>query len=455
MIYINKKSYIYLIGLSVLIIAFTLILIPKEESVQNVNKLNATVINSNYNKLTVQDEDNIIYTFRLEENNYKAGDNLIIEYTGLLDKNTENQKNTLTNITPVSQDEDYIIYNTTDGIFSKFSLLAKDKLNSMTLQEKIGQILLVRYPDTKVEEALNQYMVGGFVFFEKDFKDKNVSEVQQMMKSLQEKSNIPLLTAVDEEGGKVVRVSSNKNLSSEPFASPRELYLKGGFDLISEDTIKKSELLENLGLNVNLAPVVDVSTDPSDYMYSRTLGENTELTSTYAKTVIEASKGSNVSYVLKHFPGYGNNEDTHTGEVIDNRSFSDIETNDLPPFETGIQSDAEAILVSHNTIKSVDENNPASLSPSVHNLLRNNLDFTGVIITDDLSMGATSSIENATVKALLAGNDIIITTDYEKSYNEIKNALEDGTINESLINNVVHRILSWKYYKGIMFENQK
>lgn len=455
MIYINKKSYIYLIGLSVLIIAFTLILIPKEESVQNVNKLNATVINSNYNKLTVQDENNIIYTFRLEENNYKAGDNLIIEYTGLLDKNTENQKNTLTNITPVSQDEDYIIYNTTDGIFSKFSLLAKDKLNSMTLQEKIGQILLVRYPDTKVEEALNQYMVGGFVFFEKDFKDKTVSKVQQMMKSLQEKSNIPLLTAVDEEGGKVVRVSSNKNLSSEPFASPRELYLKGGFDLISEDTIKKSELLENLGLNVNLAPVVDVSTDPSDYMYSRTLGENTELTSTYAKTVIEASKGSNVSYVLKHFPGYGNNEDTHTGEVIDNRSFSDIETNDLPPFETGIQSDAEAILVSHNTIKSVDENNPASLSPSVHNLLRNNLDFTGVIITDDLSMGATSSIENATVKALLAGNDIIITTDYEKSYNEIKNALEDGTINESLINNVVHRILSWKYYKGIMFENQK
>ena len=253
----------------------------------------------------------------------------------------------------------------------------------------------------------------------------------------------------------MVRVSSNPNLASSQFLSSRQLYQSGGFDLIKEDTIKKSKLLNNLGLNLNLAPVVDVSVDPSDYMYDRTLGEGVELTSTYASVVINASKNTGVSYVLKHFPGYGDNSDTHQGTVLDNRTFSSIETNDLPPFESGIESGAEAVLVSHNTVVNIDSNNPASLSPSIHNLLRNNLGFTGVIMTDDLSMGAVSSIENATVKALLAGNDIIMTTDYEKSVKEIKDALENGTISEQLIDDANHRIISWKYYMGLMYSAQK
>lgn len=456
MIHINKKNYLYLFGISFLLLAFTAIIWPKEQNQLKTNKLNAMVISTDTDKLTVRDEQNIIYTFSIEKKDYKAGDNLIIEYTGLLDKNKEKQSNTLINITPVSQDEeDAIIPQTADGIFSQFNILASNKLKEMTLDEKIGQILLVRYPEEKAIEAIKKFKVGGFVFFEKDFQDKTSTQVQDMMNNLQKTTNIPLLTAVDEEGGDVVRISSNKKLSAEKFASPRELYLEGGFDLIKTDTKEKSTLLENLGLNVNLGPVVDVSTNSSDYMYNRTLGENTTLTSEYAKTVISASKGSGVSYVLKHFPGYGNNEDTHEKEVIDTRSFADIEANDLPPFEAGIASGAEAILVSHNIVQNIDRDNPASLSPSIHNLLRNNLDFTGVIITDDLSMKATSSIENATVKALLAGNDIIMTLDYEESFNEIKDAVENNIISEKLIDNVVHRILSWKYYKGLMYERQK
>ena len=161
-------------------------------------------------------------------------------------------------------------------------------------------------------------------------------------------------------------------------------------------------------------------------MYNRSLGQNTEITSNYAKTVIEASKGLNVSYTLKHFPGYGNNSDTHTNSSVDNRSYEDIVNNDLPPFKSGIQVGAESILVSHNIVNSIDGANPASLSSNVHNLLRNELSFTGIIITDDLVMGATSSIENATLKAVLAGNDLIITTDYEDSFNQIKNLLVVG-----------------------------
>ena len=229
----------------------------------------------------------------------------------------------------------------------------------------------------------------------------------------------------------------------------------GGFEQIKQDTIYKSKVLSHLGLNLNLAPVVDVSVNPNDYMYERSFGSGTELTSTYAKTVIESSKDTGVSYTLKHFPGYGNNADTHTGSSVDQRSYDDILNNDLPPFEVGIKAGAEAVLVSHNTVTSIDASNPASLSASVHNLLRNKLNFTGIIITDDLDMGAISSISDATVKAILAGNDLIITTDYEDSVNQVKKALQNGTISEDLIDKLAFRILAWKYYKGIMFQNQK
>ena len=250
---------------------------------------------------------------------------------------------------------------------------------------------------------------------------------------------------------RVVRISSNPKIRSEKFLSSRELNQLGGMNKIKEDTIEKSTLLKELGLNVNLAPVVDVSTNSSDYMYERTIGENTDITSEFAKTVIKASKGKEVSYTLKHFPGYGNNRDTHTGSSTDNRTLDDIKKNDLPPFKAGIDEGAEAVLVSHNIVNSIDSSNPASLSPSVHNLLRNDLGFTGVIITDDLAMGATSSIDDAVVKAMLAGNDLLIVTDYEESINKIKKAIQDGTISEEQINKLAFRVLAWKYYKGIMF----
>ena len=449
MIYINKKRCILII--SIFIIAFTLFLFPNKEK-QTPNFLNATVINSNSKTLTVRDNNNLIYTLNLKNNSFLPGDNLVIEYTGLLDENIN-----LLNITPVSQDEEDTAIRTTDSIFDQFKDLANKKLQEMTLEEKIGQILLVKYPDdTNIKQIINDYKIGGFIFFEKDFKDKTTEEVQNMMNSLQKMSKIPLLTAVDEEGGDVIRISSNKKLIETEFLSPRQLYLQGGFDLIREDTKRKSAFLEKLGINVNLAPSVDVSTNSTDYIYNRTLGENASLTSTYAKTVIEASKTNNsVSYVLKHFPGYSNNEDSHKGKVVDTRTLDEIRENDLPPFEAGIKSNAEAILVNHNIVQSLDQNNPASLSANVHNFLVADLAFTGITMTDDLSMNAVSSIENVAVKALLAGNDIIIITDYEQNFNDIKKAVDDGIISEKLINEIAHKIISWKYYKGLMYDKQK
>ena len=340
-------------------------------------------------------------------------------------------------------------------MFKNFYTLANNKLKTLTIDEKIGQLFLVRYPESNQISLTKKYNFAGYVFYEKDFKDKNKNDVIDMMNDLQEASKIPLLTAVDEEGGTVVRISSNPNLVDNRFKSPSVLYNEGGFDLIKQDTIYKSSILNSLGINLNLAPVVDVATDPNSYMYDRTLQKDTNLTSDYAKTVISASKNGKVSYVLKHFPGYGNNGDTHNGTSTDTRSYDDIYDNDLPPFKAGIEAHAEAILISHNVVTGIDDVNPASLSTSVHNLLRNDLGFTGIIITDDLGMGAVSSINNNVVKAILAGNDLIIVSDYEDAINQVKSAINNGGISEEFINKLDGRVLAWKYYKGLIYENQK
>lgn len=347
--------------------------------------------------------------------------------------------------TSITQNEETI-----SGIFNAYEQKANQKLQTMTLDEKISQLFLVRFPNSNAKEILKQYQFGGYIFFAKDFKDKTKQQVIDTMKELQKVANIPILTAVDEEGGIVVRVSSNSNLAKSKFKSPMELYQLGGFEQIEKDTIEKSKLLNSLGINLNLAPVVDVSTNSNDYMYQRTLGQGTKLTSTYAKTVISSNKGHKVSYTLKHFPGYGNNIDTHTGTAIDKRSYQDIVNNDLPPFKAGIEAGAEAVLISHNIVTSIDKNNPASLSKKVHNLLRDDLNFTGIIMTDDLDMEAVAKDDDAVIKAIQAGNDLIITTDYKASISSVKQAVKSGKISEKTIDQAVGRILAWKYDKGMM-----
>ena len=334
-------------------------------------------------------------------------------------------------------------------LFGSYYDEAQKLLDDMTLDEKIAQVLLVRYLDDG-KEVLEKYQFGGYLFFEKDFKNKTEEEVKNMIEQLQQVSKIPILTAVDEEGGIVNRISTNPNLVESPFKSSQQLYQEGGLELIKEDTITKSNILSNLGINLNLAPVVDVSTNPSDYMYERSIGQNTQITADYAKTVIEASKNTKVSYTLKHFPGYGNNTDTHTGESVDNRTIENIKENDLPPFISGIEAKAEAVLISHNIVSSIDDSNPASLSKKVHELLTEELNFSGIIMTDAIDMGAISEIESATSKAIQAGNDLIITTDYITSINDIKNAIENNEIAEEQLNKKVLKILAWKYYKELI-----
>ncbi len=455
----NKNMIITIVAIFVVLLGTVLVLNMNNNKTTTTNKIEATILSIGEGSLTVKDDNDGVYTFKGDSSDLTVGSKVVIEYSGLLNRDAEVKDIKLVEMKDF-EEKDGLGETISDdwldnGLFSKYYTLAFNKLKTMTLDERINQLLLVRYPDSNQVQVMKDKQFGGYVLFGKDFTDKTETEVKKMIDDFQKVSKIPSLTAVDEEGGTVVRVSSNPNLRSERFKSPSALYSEGGLDLIKKDTIEKSNLLNNLGINLNLAPVVDVSTNSGDYMYSRSLQQNSDITSNFAKTVINASKGTGVSYTLKHFPGYGNNADTHTSSATDSRSYESILKNDIPPFEAGIEAGAEAILVSHNVVSNIDKDNPASLSPTIHNLLRDELNFTGVIITDDLDMGAVSKIENASVKAILAGNDLIITTDYNKSINEIKKALSDGTLKEDDINKLAFRVIAWKYYKGLIYENQK
>lgn len=338
-----------------------------------------------------------------------------------------------------------------NGLFKAYYTKAYNTLKNMTLQEKIEQMLLVRVPSSNATSIIQSHHFGGIVLFARDFKNLNTNQVIQMINNYQKGAKIPLLTAVDEEGGKVVRISSNPLLRATPYQSPQELFQLGGFDKIREDAIDKAKLLKSLKINLLLGPVADVSTNSSDYIYYRTLGQDVNQTSIYIQTVVKALKENNMSMSLKHFPGYGNNKDTHAGIAIDNRTLENFKLNDFLPFQAGIKAGAESILVSHNIITNV-ENKPASLSKKVHNLLRQDLNFTGVIITDALDMGAISQYVDSDpiIEAVKAGNNLLIVTDYTSAYNSINKGINSKTITESQIDEAVFKTLAWKYYKGLL-----
>jgi len=332
-------------------------------------------------------------------------------------------------------------------------------LTQMTIEEKVGQLFFARVPETDAAADVANYHLGGYILFGRDTKDKTANDLIQTINSYQEAASIPLLIGVDEEGGSVVRVSSNPHLRARKFSSPQQLYAAGGMDAIIQDTHEKDVLLKALGFNVNLAPVADVSTNSGDFIYDRSFGQDAVSTAEYVRAVVGQMRKDGMGSVLKHFPGYGNNVDTHTGIAIDKRPLETFENSDFLPFTAGLQGGAtlSAVLVSHNIVNCMDPNLPASLSPAVHETLRNLMAETGfentVVMTDDLVMDAVKAYaENgsAAVMALQAGNDLLIATDYRAQIPQVLAAAADGTLDEPTINLLCTQVLQWKQALGLI-----
>ena len=329
---------------------------------------------------------------------------------------------------------------------------AHEILDSMTLEEKVGQMFFVRHSYDMGEKWIEDYNIGGYIMFGTDFENSDPDAFRSMVSNYNEISKYPLLIGVDEEGGTVVRASKYPQFRAESFKSPRELYNEGGMELVAEDIREKSLFLKDLGINVNLAPVCDICLNEESFMYDRSIGLYAHGTAMFAVKTVNEMREAGIGSVLKHFPGYGENGDTHTGIAVDDRSLEYLSENDLVPFAAAIENGCGAILVSHNTVNAFDSENPATLSEQVHLYLRNEMGFNGVIMTDDMAMGAISdySVGDAAVRAVLAGNDILITSDIETQYNAVMEALSIGEIGDNRIDESTYRVVLWKVKMGII-----
>ena len=332
--------------------------------------------------------------------------------------------------------------------------LAKELLAGMSLKEKAGQMIMARCPGDTAPQIAAQYALGGYVMFGVDFENKSAQQVTDDITAIQASAKLPMLISVDEEGGTVNRVSSNPQLRDSRFMSPKKLFETGGWDSIAFDTREKCALLSSLGINVNLAPVCDLASEGS-FMYDRSFSPDAEETSRYVKTVVEIMTENSMGSALKHFPGYGDNVDTHTGSALDERSYESFVNSDFLPFKAGIEAGAGSVMVNHNVVACMDDERPASLSPEVHRVLREELGFQGVILTDDLDMDAITEFAAASglspyVLAVQAGNDMLCCGDYETAATDVINAVTDGTLTEERLDESVLRILLWKIQLGLI-----
>lgn len=322
---------------------------------------------------------------------------------------------------------------------------------SMSQTEKLGQMMMIGIQGTKVDDdslyMLNQYHMGGVILLDRNM--KSPEQVKQLTSDLQAQSNekVPLFIGIDEEGGDVVRMA--EKLTPPP--SQKEIGATGDIEQAKTWAIKTAKSLKEMGINVNFAPVADVgSNDKRSY-------------STDANTVIDfvraATKGyqqENIIYSLKHFPGIGKGKvDSH----IDSSSIDVVKevlmTEDILPFKTIIDENEPNdyfILVSHLKYPALDEEYPASLSSKIMtDLLRNELGYKGIIITDDMEMGAVANhndFRSIGVKAVKAGADIVLVChEYEHQqevYLGLLDAVNSGEISQERIDESVKRIIKVK-----------
>ena len=330
-----------------------------------------------------------------------------------------------------------------------------EKVNEMTIDEKIGQLLIVGIDgysiDEKAIEMIQKYHIGGFILFNRNIQDANQTiSLINSLKETNESNDIPLFISLDEEGGRVTR------LPHEFIKTPSSKKIGKKDDEIFTYEIGKTigRNVKSLGFNLDFAPVLDIFSNPNNTVIGdRAFGTNPKIVWKHGIQLMNGIKSENIIPVIKHFPGHGDTTvDSHEDLPFIDKNLGQIENFELIPFKKAIEKGAEVIMVSHIMLPNIDEANPATLSEKIiNNILREELGFDGVIITDDMTMGAivkNYDIGDASVKSLKAGSDIILVChDYEnyiKVINAIKDAVDNGEISLDCINQKVYRILKLK-----------
>lgn len=344
--------------------------------------------------------------------------------------------------------------------------LVEEAMKQMTLEQKIGQMFIVCTDsldfnaETEITEQMkqkwDQYRPGGVILF--SFNLENREQTSRFIRDMKQMSGIPMFIAVDEEGGNVARIANTDGMGTTKFPTmaaigetgdPSQAYRVG-------DTIGRE--ISELGFNLNFAPVADLATNENNTeIGERSFGSDSELVSKMVSQEVKGLQQNGVSATLKHFPGQGNaGEDTHKGYVNLDVTIDRLRDNEFLPFEEGIAAGADMIMMSHVSVKAITQSDvPASLSSlMVNDILREELQYDNVIITDAMNMKIITKFYDsgqAAIAAIKAGNDMILMPDdFASAYEAVYDAVKDGTLSEKRINASVRRIIKVKIHRGIL-----
>lgn len=338
-------------------------------------------------------------------------------------------------------------------------LALNEMINKMSIDEKIGQLIFAGIRGTTItretEMLINEFKVGGIILFGNNLDSPEQSiQLLNQIKSINEGNILPIFLGVDQEGGRVERLPRVTNLPTNQEIGTRdnEVFSYEIGKLLGKE-------LSAFGFNLNFAPVLDINSNPNNPVIGdRSFSHDPEVVSELGVQTIQGMKTEHIIPVVKHFPGHGDtNVDSHFELPLVNKSLAELETLELIPFKKAIEAGVNVIMTAHILLPQIDDKFPASMSePVITGILREQLGFNGVVITDDLTMQAISdnfNIGDAAIESVKAGTDIILMAhDYDRLiavYEALREAVHDGEITEERINESIQRIINLKWEYGL------
>ena len=335
---------------------------------------------------------------------------------------------------------------------------------AMSLEEKVAQLFFVT-PESltgvgqvvaagdSTKTAYEKTPVGGLIYFDQNMLDTDQAAkmLGDMQKIATKATGLPAFLAVDEEGGQVVRVGGRSGFQAPNLGDMRAIGDAGDTDKAREAAKEIGSYLVDLGFNVDFAPVADIANTSSTTMSRRAFGSTEEAVSPMVEAQVKGFADAGILSCVKHFPGIGGaHGDSHDDAIATTETVEDMKAEELEPFEAAMEADVPFVMVGHLTVKEATGSDlPASLNPKIMtDLLREDLGYDGIIITDSLSMGAVTKFydeDEVGLQALLAGADMILMPlDFEGSYKRVLGAVKSGEISEDRIDESVTRVVRAK-----------
>jgi len=342
--------------------------------------------------------------------------------------------------------------------------IVSDIMKGMTLEDKVGQLFIISTDSLdydgatgmtdQMKKRLEKYHPGGILFF--GFNIESRDQITGFINDLKETEKIPMFYAVDEEGGDVARIANTEGMGTTKFPPMKQIGIMNDEEEAKKVGSTIGREIHELGFNLDFAPVVDLSiNEENTEIGNRSFGDDPDLVSRMVAAEVPALQENHVSATLKHFPGQGDTgEDTHRGAVELETTIDRLRSVEFLPFQAGIKAGADLVMVSHVSVKSITgQETPASLSElMITDILRDELQFSGLVITDAMNMKSITKFydpDTAALMAIQAGCDIVLMPDdFAAAYEGILEAVKEGSLEEEKIDQAVERILTIKIRRG-------